>query len=85
MKLSLGMLNSAGRIKSGFNEATTVALGDVALPVIVGPVTQQILFSVVKRFRALQHHSGLDLAALNESYPLALPSNGQLFDLRWAG
>ena len=39
MKLSLGMMNSAGRILSGFNGATTVTLGDVALPVTAGPVT----------------------------------------------
>ena len=39
MKLSLGMLNSAGRILSGFNGATTVTLGDVALPIKSGLVT----------------------------------------------
>ena len=48
MKLSSGMLNSAGRILSGFNGATTTTLGDVTLPVKVGPVTQQVLFSVVE-------------------------------------
>ena len=39
MKLSLGMLNSFERILSGFNGATIVTLGDVALLVKVGPVT----------------------------------------------
>ena len=39
MKLSLGMLNSAGRILFGFNGATTVTLGDVALHVKAGPIT----------------------------------------------
>ena len=48
MKLSLGMLNSARRILSGFNGATTVKLGDVALPVKSGPVTQQVMFSIVE-------------------------------------
>ena len=48
MKLSLGVLNSAGQILSGFNGVTTVTLGDVALPVKVGPVTQQVLFSIVE-------------------------------------
>ena len=48
MKLSSFMLNSAGRILSGFNGATTVTLGDVTLLVKAGPVTQQILFSVVE-------------------------------------
>ena len=46
MKLFLGMLNSAGRILSGFNGVTTTTLGDITLPVQVGPVTQQVLFSV---------------------------------------
>ena len=40
MKLSLGVVNSAGRILSSFNGATTVTLGDVALPVKAVPVTQ---------------------------------------------
>ena len=48
MRLSLGMLNSAGRILSGFNGATIVTLGDVALLVKAGPVTQQVLFSIVE-------------------------------------
>ena len=47
-KLSLGMLNSARRILSGFNDATTTTLGDITLPVQVGPITQQVLFLVVK-------------------------------------
>ena len=33
MKLSLGVVNSAGRIISGFNGATIVTLGDVMLPI----------------------------------------------------
>ena len=40
MKLSSGMLNSAGRILSVFNGATTTILGDVMLPVQAEPVTQ---------------------------------------------
>ena len=48
MKLSLGVLNSAGQILSSFNGVTTVTLGDVALPVKAGPVTQQVLFSIVE-------------------------------------
>ena len=39
MKLSLGVVNSAGRILFGFNGATTATLGDVVLPVKVRPVT----------------------------------------------
>ena len=37
VKVSSNMLNSAGRILSGFNGATTTTLGDVTLPVKVGP------------------------------------------------
>ena len=40
MKLSSGMLNSAGRILSGFNDATITTLGDITLPVQARPVTQ---------------------------------------------
>ena len=39
MKLSPGMLNSTGRILSGFNGATTMTLGDVTLHMKAGPVT----------------------------------------------
>ena len=48
MKLSLGMLNSAGRILYIFNGATTITLGDVALPAKARPVTKQVLFSIVE-------------------------------------
>ena len=48
MKISLDMLNLAGRILSGFNGATIVTLGDVALLVKAGPITQQIFFSIVE-------------------------------------
>ena len=80
MKLSSGILNSAGQILSGFNGATTMMLGDVTLPVTAGPITQQILFLVVEDLGPYNAIVGADLAALNESYPLDLPSNGQLFD-----
>ena len=48
MKLSLGVLNSAGRILFDFNGTTTLTLGDVALLVKARPITQQVLFSVVE-------------------------------------
>ena len=48
MKLSLGVVNLAGRILSSFNGATIVTLGDVALPIKDGPVTQQVLFLIVE-------------------------------------
>ena len=48
IKLSSDMLNSAKRILSGFNGATTTTLGDVTLLVKVGPVTHRVLFSVIE-------------------------------------
>ena len=45
LKFSLGLLNLAERIFSGFNGATTVTLGDV---VILVKATQQVLFSIVE-------------------------------------
>ena len=48
MKLSLEVVNSVGRILSGFNGATTVTLRDVVLLVKVEPVTHQVLFSIVE-------------------------------------
>ena len=77
MKLSLGVVNSAGRIISGFNGATIVTLGDVALPIKARPVTQQVLFSIVED---LEPYNAIILTAFDESYPFNLPPNGQLFD-----
>ena len=51
MKLSLCVVNSVGRILFGFNGATTITLGDVALPIKAGSVTQQVLFSIFKDLR----------------------------------
>ena len=48
MRVPLDHLSSAGRVLSGFNGATTLTVGDIAFPVKAGPVTQQVLFSVVK-------------------------------------
>ena len=51
MTFSSRMPNSAERILSGFNGATTTILGNVTFLVQVGPVTQQVLFSIVKDLR----------------------------------
>ena len=48
MKVSLSHLSLAGRVLSGFNGSTTLTVGDIALSVKAGPVTQQVLFSVVE-------------------------------------
>ena len=47
-QLQLDHLSSADRVLSGFNGATTLTVGDIFLPVKVGPVTHQVLFSVVE-------------------------------------
>ena len=48
MKLSSDMLNSVGKILSGFNGTTIATLEDVTLPVKAGPVTQRVLFSAIE-------------------------------------
>ena len=48
MKVSLSHLSSIGIVLSGFNRATTLMVGDIALFIKAGPVTQQVLFSVVE-------------------------------------
>ena len=48
MKLSSQMLNLAERILFSLNDATTTTLGDIILPVQAGPITQQVLFSIVQ-------------------------------------
>ena len=48
MKLSPLMLNSIRRILFDFNGATTTTLGDITLLGQAGPVSQQVLFSVIE-------------------------------------
>ena len=48
MNISLDRLSLAGRILSGFNEATIVTMGDITLPVRAGLVVQQVLFLVIE-------------------------------------
>ena len=48
MKLSLSMLNSAGRILFSFNCATIVTLGDVTLPLKARLITRQVMFSIIE-------------------------------------
>ena len=42
------MLNSAGRVLSSFNGAKTTTLGAITLPIQAGPITLQVLFSIVQ-------------------------------------
>ena len=48
IKVPLDHLSSVGRVLSGFNEATTLTVGDIVLFVKAGPVTHHVLFSVVE-------------------------------------
>ena len=48
MRVPINHLHSASRVLSGFNGATTLSVGDIAFSVKAGPVTQQVLFSVVE-------------------------------------
>ena len=48
MKVSLSHLSSAGKVLSEFNGSITLTVGHIALSVKAGPVTQQVLLSVVK-------------------------------------
>ena len=48
MKVLLSHLSLAGRVLSGFNGSTTLTVGDIALSVKAGLVTQQVLFLVVE-------------------------------------
>ena len=50
-KLSTGKLNLVRQILSGFNGATTTTLGDITLLVQAGPVTQQVLLSIIENLR----------------------------------
>ena len=51
IKVPLDKVSLVGRILSGFNGATTLTMGVIALPVKARPVTQQVLFLVVEDFR----------------------------------
>ena len=48
MNISFDRLSLVGRILSSFNGATTVTMGDIALPVKAWLVVQQVLFSIVE-------------------------------------
>ena len=48
MGLPPSALENPGWILSGFNGAMTTSLGDVVLPIQVGPITQNVQFSVVE-------------------------------------
>ena len=48
IKVPVSHLSSVDRVLSGFNESTTLTVGDIALFVKARPVTQQVLFLVVE-------------------------------------
>ena len=70
MGIELSGLENPGRILSGFNGAATTSLGDVVLPVQVGPIIINVQFSVVEDlspFNAILERSWLH-------YMKAIPS-----------
>ena len=50
MGLSPSVLENPGRILFWFNWATTTSLGDIVLPVQVGPITKNVQFLMVEDF-----------------------------------
>ena len=84
MKVPLDKLNSVGIIFFGFNRAITLTMGDIALLVKAGLVTQQVLFFSCRRLGAVQCHRWSSLATRYESSTLDLPSDNQLSDQCWA-
>ena len=48
MRVPLDHFSFTGRVLSGFDGATTLTVGDIAFLVRAGPITQQVLFSVVE-------------------------------------
>ena len=48
MRVPLDNLSSAGTVFSGFHGSSTLIVGDIVFPTRAGPVTQQVLFSVVE-------------------------------------
>ena len=73
MGVPMDHLCSIGRILSGFNGATTLSVGDITFPVKAGPVTQQVLFSLVEDLRpynAILGQAWLDaMKAVPSTYP----------------
>ena len=48
MIVPIDHLRSVGRVLSGFNGGTTLLVGDITFSVKAGPVTLQVLFSMVE-------------------------------------
>ena len=69
MRVPIDHLSSAGRVLSGFNGATTLIVGDIAFPVRAGPVTQQIMFSVVEELGPYNAILGLTWLHAMKSIP----------------
>ena len=70
MRVPIDHLYSAGRVFSSFNGATTLLVGDITFSVKVGPITQQVLFSVVEDLGAIKCYPGPSLATCHESSSL---------------
>ena len=48
MNLSMNVLESPGRVLTGFNGSTTISLNEIVLPLSTGPIIVIVKFSVVE-------------------------------------
>ena len=69
------VLQNPGRILSGFNGASTISLGDVVLPVQVGPIILNVQFFVVEDLSPFNAIMG---RTWHEGHPLYVSLNGKL-------
>ena len=76
MRVLIDHLNSAGRVLSGFNGATTLIVGDIAFPIRAGLVTHSANTVLVSGgLGAIQCHPRSDMATRHESHTLHIASN----------
>ena len=85
MGLPPSALENPGWILSRFNGAMTISLGDVVLPIQVGPITQNVQFSVVEElspFKAIMGcawlHSMKVIPSTYHQMVSYLTKNGQI-------
>lgn len=48
MNLSINVLESPGRVLTGFNGSTTISLKEIVLPLSTGPIIVIVKFSVIE-------------------------------------
>ena len=78
MKVPLSHLSSIGRVLFGFNGSTTLTVGDIALSVKAGPVTEQVLFLVVEDLGSYNDIMGRTWLHAMKTIPSIYHQNNQL-------